>query len=392
MLIILAAVFICALVLGIGILIVARNIRLNMEDVIFKAVNNSKDIILEEYRRGSIDLQNYIAQGNIGNDAKFDMLRNAMDFKLNVMQNDNEKRLDQMRAVVSEKLESSIEKRLSETFQIISGRLESVHKAMGEMHSLASGVGDLKRILGNVNSRGVWGEVQLENILKNILTSKQYVKNCIIKPKSREMVEFAIKLPGKGGESVFIPVDAKFPMESYNRLCAAREKDDNIDKEMKEIIAVVKKNAKDISEKYIHPPHSTDFGIMFLPVEGLYAEVLRCPGLLESIQEEWRVIITGPTTLSAIISSLNMGFRTLAIENRASEIWRVMEKIGKDFSIFSSLLSKTKLKLEQAGEAISLAEKRSTSMQKQMDAIGQSDDDMFKIEYSGTDSSPNTGD
>ncbi len=304
------------------------------------------------------------------NENKLDSIRNIIDEKLSKIREDNEAKLEHIRITVDEKLQSTLEKRLGDSFQIVSERLEMVYKGLGEMQSLASGVGDLKRVLANVKTRGIWGEVQLGAILEQIMIAEQYVQNAAIKPGSTDRVEFAIKLPGKDTQipHIFLPIDAKFPLSDYQRLVDAQHNCnlEEIEQHSKMLENNIKKCAKTISEKYIHPPYSTDFAIMFLPIEGLYAEILRKPGLLESIQSDYRIIITGPTTLSAIINSLQMGFRTLAIEKRSGDVWKLLELVRAEFTKFADMLSKTRIKIEQAGQALATAENRSRLIQNRL--------------------------
>ncbi|MDP3176582.1 MAG: DNA recombination protein RmuC, partial [Spirochaetaceae bacterium] len=258
--------------------------------------------------------QDQLAKLTTGNEAKLDTLRETIDRKLGLIQADNAEKLEKMRATVDEKLHQTLETRLGESFKLVSERLELVQKGLGEMQGLATGVGDLKRVLTNVKTRGTWGEVALESIIEDILTPAQFEKNVATKKGSAERVEFAIKLPGKGpadGDRVLLPVDAKFPKEDYERLLDAQERGDvpGIEEAHKALALRLKASAKDIRDKYLNPPATTDFGIMFLPSEGLYAESLRRAGLVESLQKEYRVIVTGPTTLAAILNSLQMGFR-----------------------------------------------------------------------------------
>jgi DNA recombination protein RmuC len=283
-------------------------------------------------------------------------MRETIQFQLKSLQDDNSKKLEEMRNTVDEKLQSTLEKRLSESFKQVSERLEQVHKGLGEMQTLANGVGDLKKVLSNVKTRGILGEVQLENILEQILTKDQYLKNVFTKPDCRENVEFAIKIPGKDdyGKEVLMPIDSKFPLECYYGLLEAYDSADNtvIQNAAKLLENTIKKVAKDIRDKYIEPPHTTDFGIMFLPVEGLYAEVVRRTNLLEILQRDYKIIITGPTTLAAILHSLQMGFRTLAIEKRSSEVWKVLSAVKTEFSKFNVVLKKAQEKLNKASEDI----------------------------------------
>lgn len=305
------------------------------------------------------------------NERKLEHLRSTFDERVRLLQEDNGKRLEQMRATVDEKLQGTLEKRLGESFKLVSERLEQVHKGLGEMQTLAVGVGDLKRTLTNVKTRGGWGEVQLEALLSEILTDAQYEKNVKTNPRSNELVEFAISLPGRGDKdqsSVWLPLDSKFPIEDYQRLVAAQEAADlaAIETAAATLEARIKTFARDISSKYVNPPHTTDFGIMFLPTEGLYAEVVRRRGLLETLQRDFRVVVSGPATFGAFLNSLQMGFRTLAIEKRSSEVWKLLGAVKTDFGKFSTLLEGVKKKLEQASDSIEDAAKRSKQIQKKL--------------------------
>ena len=303
------------------------------------------------------------------NERKLDTIRSAVDEKLTSLQNENSKKLEEMRVTVDEKLHSTLEKRLGESFKMVNDRLESVYKGLGEMQNLASGVGDLKKVLSNVKTRGTWGEVQLGTLLEQMLTAEQYEKNVALKKGSGERVEFAIKLPGgSDGKPVWLPIDAKFPLEDYQRLVEAQEKVDleGIEAASKALVTRIKSEAKDIKEKYLNPPYTTDFGILFLPVEGLYAEILSIAGLSDSLQRDYRVTITGPTTIAAFLNSLQMGFRTLAIEKRASEVWVLLETVKAEFGKFGDILDKTQKKLEEASHTIEDAAKKSRTIESKL--------------------------
>ena len=306
-----------------------------------------------------------------GNDQRFDKLRETIDQKLALIQKDNAEKLEKMRATVDEKLHQTLETRLGESFKLVSERLEQVQKGLGEMQGLATGVGDLKRVLTNVKSRGTWGEVALKSIIEDVLTPAQYVENVATKKGSGERVEFAIILPGRGdkeGERVLLPIDAKFPKEDYERLLSAQEAGDAAAAEeaSKALLARLKASAKDIRDKYLNPPATTDFGIMFLPSESLYAESLRRPGFIEALQNEYRVNVAGPTTLAAFINSLQMGFRTLAIEKRSSEVWQILGAVKTEFGKFGDLLEKTKKKIQEAGDTIDSATTKTRTIQSKL--------------------------
>lgn len=287
---------------------------------------------------------------------QLEKIRDSVEKSIDKIREENSKKLDEMRATVDEKLQTTLEKRLSESFKVVSERLEQVHKGLGEMQTLASDVGDLKKVLTNVKQRGVLGEIQLGAILENILSPSQYQKNVKTKSGSTEFVEYAILLPGKDetGSHVYLPVDSKFPMEDYLRLVEAHEaaSPTDIKSASSQLQMAIKKSAKDIHDKYIDPPQTTDFGILFLPVEGLYAEVVRQPGLIEDLSRNFKIIIAGPTTLAALLNSLQMGFRTLAIEKRSSEVWKVLQAVKTEFGNFEKVLKSAKDKIDKAGEDI----------------------------------------
>ncbi len=302
---------------------------------------------------------------------KFNAMRKTLENQLRSLQEDNSRKLDQMRVIVDEKLQSTLEARLGESFKQVSERLEQVYKGLGEMRSLAAGVGDLKKVLTNVKTRGTWGEIQLGNILEQILTQDQYDVNVATKKGSNDRVEFAIKLPGQGTNKeqiIWMPIDSKFPQEDYQRLIDAQEAADKelADKSMKNLEIRIKAEARNIKEKYLDPPNTTDFGIMFLPVEGLYAEVLRMPGLCDFLQREHRITVTGPTTLAALLNSLHMGFRTLAIQKRSSEVWELLGAVKTEFGRFGDVLAKTKKKLKEAASTIDQAEVRTRAIERKL--------------------------
>jgi len=300
-------------------------------------------------------------------------IKETVEKQLKSIREDNTQQLNEMRKTVDEKLQTTLEKRLGESFKQVSERLELVHKGLGEMQNLATGVGDLKKVLSNVKTRGILGEYQLGNILEQILTPDQYAKNVATKKGSQANVEFAIKLPGKAqDESVWLPVDSKFPMESYQSLLDAYEEADTIkiDQSQKQLIKVIENFAKEISGKYIDPPHTTDFAIMFLPVESLYAEVLRHPGLFETLQNKYHIAITGPTTLSALVNSLHMGFRTLAVQKRSSEVWKVLSAVKTEFGKFSEQLTKVHKHLNTASTSLdTLRHTRTNMMEKKLRTV-----------------------
>ncbi len=304
------------------------------------------------------------------NDKKMEYVREIIEKRLENIQKDNSEKLEKMRETVDEKLHATLEKRLGESFKLVSERLELVHKGLGEMQTLASGVGDLKKVLQNVKTRGTWGEVQLGTLLDQIMTIEQYEKNVVTKKDSNDRVEFAIKIPAKDEKlkNIWLPIDAKFPLEDFQNLIDAEEKCDItlIASLGKALEVRIKAEAKDIRDKYLDPPYTTDFGILFLPIEGLYAEVLRRPGLADTLQREYKVIITGPTTIAAILNSLQMGFRTLAIEKRSSDVWATLGAIKTEFSTFGDLLDKTHKKLQEASNTIESASRKSRTIERKL--------------------------
>jgi DNA recombination protein RmuC len=303
------------------------------------------------------------------NDARLEKLRETLEQQLRELQESNQKKLDEMRRTVDEKLQSTLEKRLGESFRLVSERLEAVQRGLGEMQSLASGVGDLKRMLTNVKTRGTWGEVQLGEILDQVLTPDQYARNVQTRAGSAAVVEYAIRLPGREEDSpVWLPVDAKFPQEDYQRLLEAAEAADSeaVAKAAAALARAVEKAAGEIAEKYLDPPRTTDFAILFLPTEGLYAEVLRQPGMVEKLQRRYRIVAAGPTTLAALLNSLRMGFRTLAIEKRSSEVWQILAAVKSEFSRFEEILAKVKKQLETAAGTLEKTGVRTRAMERKL--------------------------
>ncbi|CAN5245798.1 DNA recombination protein RmuC [soil metagenome] len=300
------------------------------------------------------------------NEQRLNEVRHTVEQRLTAIQQDNEKKLEQMRATVDEKLHATLEQRLGESFKQVAERLEQVHKGLGEMQNLARDVGSLNRVLTNVKTRGIFGEVQLAGLLEQVFTPEQYASNVATVPGSNERVEFAIRLPGQrdDGEPLWLPIDAKFPREDYERLLEAQDRADvaGVETSGKAIEMRLRAEAKTIREKYIAPPHTTDFGILFVPTEGLYAEALRRPGLVEALQREHKVMLTGPTTLLATLTSLQMGFRTLVLQKRSAEVWEVLGAVKTEFSKFGDVLAKTKKKLDEASNTIGQAETRTRAM------------------------------
>ena len=307
------------------------------------------------------------------NDRRLEAIRQTIEQRLDVLRSENAQKLEQMRATVDEKLQTTLDQRLGASFKQVSDRLEQVHKGLGEMQTLAVGVGDLKRVLTNIKTRGTWGEVQLENLLEQMLTPGQYEKNVATRPGSSERVEFAIRLPGRGDgrEPCWLPIDAKFPLEDFQRLQDAQDGADIAGVEMfgKALEDRVRKQARDIHDKYVEPPYTTDFALLYLPVESLYAEVLRRPGLADMIQRDSQVTLAGPTTLAAILNSLQMGFRTLAIEERSSEVRMLLGAVKAEFGRFGDLLARTKKQLETVGNTLVDAEVRTRAIERKLRGV-----------------------
>lgn len=307
------------------------------------------------------------------NDEKLEQIRKTVENRLETLQKDNADKLEKMRATVDEKLQSTLEKRLSQSFKLVSERLEQVQRGLGEMQGLASDVSDFKRVLTNVKTRGTWGEVQLENLLEQVFIKDHYEKQVMLSPGSRDAVDFAIKLPDKSSKTgfIYLPIDAKFPMEDYQRLVAAQEKGNVTDAELahKAMINRIKLEAKSIKEKYIVPPKTTDFAVLYVPTESLYAEVLRTPGLFEQLQSTYRVTVAGPTTIAAILSSYQLGFRTLAIAEQTSQVWELLTVIKGEFGKFGDLLDKTREKLVQATNTIDTASRKSRTIESKLGKV-----------------------
>lgn len=321
--------------------------------------------------------QNTLARAaRMESQAASDRLGEQLDKKLEKLTESTAANLEQIRLTVDEKLQSTLERRLGESFQQVSLRLEQVHRGLGEMQTLAGGVGDLKRILSNVKNRGIWGEMQLGVLLRDLLAPEQFAENVAVKQGSAERVEFALKLPGSKDETVWLPIDAKFPQEDFQRLLEAREQADTAaaDIALKQLERRLKSEARDIQNKYLCPPQTTDFAIMYLPIEGLFAEAVNLPGLLDELQRTYRVCVAGPTTLAALLNSLQMGLKTLAIEKRTGEVWRTIAAVKQDFVTFSLLLDKTKKKLQEASGHIDAAARRSRVINKRLDGRKDEED------------------
>jgi DNA recombination protein RmuC len=311
-----------------------------------------------------------IAQLTDSNEKRQEALRETVASGLETLRSDNADKLEKMRATVEEKLQGTLEKRLGESFQLVSDRLEQVHKGLGEMQTLATGVGDLKRVLSNVKSRGGWGEVQLGMLLEDMLTREQFATNVRIRPDSGEVVEYAVRLPGRGDDDrpLWLPIDAKFPHEDYDRLLQAQDSGvpEDVEKAALALERAIRAQAKSVCEKYVHPPHSTDFAIMYLPTEGLFAEVIRRPGLAIELQTKHRVMVQGPTTLAALLNSLQMGFRTLAIEKRSSEVWQVLGAAKAEFMKYGQVWEKLGRQLDTAKRTVDEAGRRTRAVTKRL--------------------------
>jgi len=308
------------------------------------------------------------------NEARLEALRGVVDARLRGLQEESAKRLEEMRLTVDEKLQGTLEKRLGDSFRLVSERLEAVQRGLGEMQTLANGVGDLKKVLTNVKVRGTWGEIQLGSLLEQILAPEQFVKNVATRPGSLERVEFAIRLPGRGDDGqgeVLLPIDAKFPLEDYQRIVEASERGDaaGVEAAARQLEARLEGCARDIHQKYVNPPYTTDFGLLYLPTEGLYAEVTRRPGLLEVLQREHRVSVAGPTTLAALLNSLQMGFRTLAIQQRSSEVWQVLGGVKAELGKFGEVLAKVEKKLAEASTTLELVATRRRVLERKLKTV-----------------------
>ena len=378
----------------------ARNLR----EEVSGGQKSSMDTLVKtigEMRKSQSDQLGSIARRiqelTASNASGLETLRRTIDTQLKHLQESNEKKLDQMRHTVDEKLQSTLEKRLGESFKLVSERLEAVQHGLGEMQNLATGVGDLKRMLTNVKARGTWGEVQLSALLEQILTPDQYGKNVNIKGGSQESVEYAIRLPGGDDEPescVWMPIDSKFPQEDYLRLVESADAADadGVQKATAALIRSIHNSAKEIRDKYIDPPKTTDFAIMFLPTEGLYAEVLRQPGQVEKIQQDYRIVIAGPTTLSAILNSLRVGFRTLAIEKRSSEVWKVLAAVKTEFGRFGDVLGRVKRQLKTASNTIDQTEVRTRAMERKLRGVeklpAEGTTEILELSDAGIDDTP----
>jgi DNA recombination protein RmuC len=354
-------------------------IRLDMSSGIkgsAEGITGALELMRGTQERSLTGMSEQLRQLSGANQEALDRVRAALDARMKELQTSNEHKLEEMRRTVDEKLHEALEKRLGESFRLVSERLESVHKGLGEMQSLASGVGDLKRVLTNVKTRGTWAEVQLGAILEQMLTPEQFERNVRVKPDTSERVEFAVRLPGPKddpGACVYLPIDSKFPHEDYARLQSASELGDpeGVRAATDALLRAMRLSAREIHDKYVDPPATTDFAIMFLATEGLYAEALRQSGFLEELQQQHRIVLAGPTTLSAILSSLRMGFQTLAVEKHAAEVWQVLAGVKSEFGRFGSLLDKVQEQLQRASNTLQETGKRTKLMERQLRKVEQ---------------------
>ena len=344
----------------------------NQSNIIEEKLNSTQKIMIQN---GS-QIENRLKTFSLETEQKLDSIRKTVSDRLQYMQEDNNKKLDEMRNVVDTKLQETLNQRMNESFKMVNERLQEVYKGLGEMQTLAQGVGDLKKVLSNVKSRGIVGEVQLGAILEEILSCEQYDKNVITKKGSKNFVEYAVKLPGENGKCVYLPIDSKFPGDTYGNLKDAYEEGnpDKINCCVKALLDTIKKEAKDIHDKYIDVPNTTDFAIMFLPFEGLYSEVVN-RGMIEILQRDFHVNIAGPSTMAALLNSLQMGFRTIAIQKRSSEVWEVLGAVKTEFDKFSTILNKTLEKINQAsGELDKLVGVRTRQIQRKLKSVTKLND------------------
>ena len=357
----------------------ARDLREEVAATLNKtteSVTKTIDQLGSRQKEQLVEVTSQVKQLTDESRSRIEGLRSTISEQLTEIRNENEKKLEEMRKTVDEKLQGTLERRFNESFKVVGDQLEAVYKGLGEMKNLATGVGDLKNVLTNVKVRGTWAEYQLEAILQQILTPDQYERNVATKSDSSDHVEFAIRLPGPSNSPespVWLPIDAKFPQEDYIRLMEASRSGDveGIEQSTKELIRSVTASAKTITEKYVDPPHTTDFAVMYLPTEGLYAEVVRQPGLIEEFQTKYRVTVAGPTTMGALLNSLRLGFRTLVIEQRASEVWQVLASVKSEFEKFGDALDKVKKRLLSASDAIEQTDVRTRAMERKLRGVEQ---------------------
>ena len=349
-----------------------------LQDLVLKTLTNMSAMQNKQLEM----VTNQLSTVMQANEKRIQELRESVEKRLTLLQQDNNQKLEQMRATVDEKLHATLEKRLGESFKLVSDKLEQVHKGFGEMQTLATGVGDLKKVLTNVKTKGIWGEVQCENLLEQILTKDQFIKQVKIVPGSQNIVDFAIKLPGKENEPVLLPLDSKFPLETYQLIIDSQQAGDNdlVKTYTKELERQLMMEAKNIHEKYISPPHTTDFAIMYLPIEGLYAQVLQQSDIQSKLQEKYRIVISGPTTLAALLNSLQMGFKTLAIEKRSSEVWSILAAVKTEFMKFGDILDKTQKKLQEAGNTIETASRKSRTIERKLRGVESLPEESISME------------
>jgi DNA recombination protein RmuC len=385
-----AVLLIVAIVLGISNLFLLIRFKNNMSSSldtqnklleIEKELEQIQNSISQQFSQNKNEMQNIISSfGSILMTRFSDLSNQIINFtsssqeRLDSIRKEIDSKLEKIRETVDSQLQSTLETKLSQSFKLVSERLELVHRGLGEMQALAGSVGDLKKILSNVKVRGTLGEIQLGNIIDQILDQSQYERNVRIKPHTQEQVEFAIKIPSKNlkdNEFIYLPIDSKFPIESYQRLIEAQEKaeTEEVARFSKELENSIRQNAKTIKEKYIDPPKTTDFAIMFLPSEGLYAEVLKIPGLFESVQREYKVIIAGPTTVVAMLNTISLGFKTFAIEKRTNEIWELLSAVKTEFSRFAEILEKVKKKLSEAQDTIDTATRKTRTIERKLKSV-----------------------
>lgn len=365
-----------------------------------KVQNQTSEQLLKQLENFEVKSTRNASENRQEMEKKLDSIRKTVEDQLKSLQKENGERLEKMRHTVDEKLQATVEKRFNQSFNVIATRLDQVHKGLGEMQNLASGVGDLKKVLSNVKTRGNIGEIQLESILEQFFSPSQYEKNATTKSSSTQRVEFALKIPDKGEEDkdLLLPIDSKFPIEDYQRLVEAYEAVDYtnqqssklpLDQALRQFESSVKRAAKEISDKYLNPPVTTDFAIMFVPTEGLYAEILRNNNLFDELQRKYRVIVLGPTTIVAFLSALQMGFRTLAVEKRSSEVWNILASVKSEFGKFGDLLEKTKKKLQETGNVIDSAAVKSRNIERRLkDVQIAPDSNSDKLENSANDLTP----
>jgi DNA recombination protein RmuC len=349
-----------------------------LRDTLTEDARKHRQESAESLQRSSDGLAAQLRELTQRNEQRIGEMRATLEQQLRALQADNAQKLEKMRETVDEKLQSTLTTRLDSSFKLVSERLEQVQRGLGEMQQLATGVGDLKRVLANVKTRGGWGEVQLENILEQTLTAEQYARAVKVRPDSGEMVDFAVRLPGRGQADapVWLPIDAKFPREDYERLLDAQEQGDQelVRVSGAQLERAIRVQAKSINDKYIAPPHSTDFAVMFLPTEGLYAETIRRPGLTDALQREYRVVVAGPSTVTALLNSLQMGFRTLAIEQRSSEVWALLGAVKSEFGKFSGILERAEKQINTVGKSLGDASRKTRTIERRLrgvESLGQ---------------------